>query len=217
MFMAKALQERFFIPKDLKVFGKWSTDDVVVNDPSLKPYINLEPRLLPHTHGRHAKKPFGKANVHIVERLINKVMRSGASSYKVAGHFMRREHRSLMSKKMKAYEVVKEAFEIIEKRTKQNPIQVLIRAIENSAPREDTTTVMFGGIRYHVAVDISPLRRLDVALRNIALGASAKCYRNKVSYAEALAEEIIAAANRDTKSYAYSKKEEIERIAQSSR
>jgi len=215
--MAKALQERFFIPKDLKVFGKWSTDDVVVNDPSLKPYINLEPRLLPHTHGRHAKKPFGKANVHIVERLINKVMRSGASSYKVAGHFMRREHRSLMSKKMKAYEVVKEAFEIIEKRTKQNPIQVLIRAIENAAPREDTTTVMFGGIRYHVAVDISPLRRLDVALRNIALGASAKCYRNKVSYAEALAEEIIAAANRDTKSYAYSKKEEIERIAQSSR
>ncbi|HID01284.1 MAG TPA: 30S ribosomal protein S7 [Piscirickettsiaceae bacterium] len=215
--MAKALQERFFIPKDLKVFGKWSTDDVVVNDPSLKPYINLEPRLLPHTHGRHAKKPFGKANVHIVERLINKVMRSGASSYKVAGHFMRREHRSLMSKKMKAYEVVKEAFEIIEKRTKQNPIQVLIRAIENAAPREDTTTVMFGGIRYHVAVDISPLRRLDVALRNIALGASAKCYRTKMSYAEALAEEIIAAANKDTKSYAYSKKEEIERIAQSSR
>ncbi|ADT83224.1 MULTISPECIES: 30S ribosomal protein S7 [Thermococcus] len=215
--MAKPLQERFFIPKDLKVFGKWSTEDVVVNDPSLKPYINLEPRLLPHTHGRHAKKPFGKANVHIVERLINKVMRSGASSYKVAGHFMRREHRSLMSKKMKAYEVVKEAFEIIEKRTKQNPIQVLIRAIENAAPREDTTTVMFGGIRYHVAVDISPLRRLDVALRNIALGASAKCYRNKMSYAEALAEEIIAAANKDTKSYAYSKKEEIERIAQSSR
>ncbi|ALM74270.1 30S ribosomal protein S7P [Thermococcus barophilus] len=217
MLMAKPLQERFFIPKDLKVFGKWSTEDVVVNDPSLKPYINLEPRLLPHTHGRHAKKPFGKANVHIVERLINKVMRSGASSYKVAGHFMRREHRSLMSKKMKAYEVVKEAFEIIEKRTKQNPIQVLIRAIENAAPREDTTTVMFGGIRYHVAVDISPLRRLDVALRNIALGASAKCYRNKMSYAEALAEEIIAAANKDTKSYAYSKKEEIERIAQSSR
>ncbi|MBO8175802.1 MAG: 30S ribosomal protein S7 [Thermococcus sp.] len=215
--MAKPLQERFFIPKDLKVFGKWSTEDVVVNDPSLKPYINLEPRLLPHTHGRHAKKPFGKANVHIVERLINKVMRSGASSYKVAGHFMRREHRSLMSKKMKAYEVVKEAFEIIEKRTKQNPIQVLIRAIENAAPREDTTTVMFGGIRYHLAVDISPMRRLDVALRNIALGASAKCYRNKMSYAEALAEEIIAAANKDTKSYAYSKKEEIERIAQSSR
>lgn len=152
-----------------------------------------------------------------MERLINKVMRSGASSYKVAGHFMRREHRSLMSKKMKAYEVVKEAFEIIEKRTKQNPIQVLIRAIENAAPREDTTTVMFGGIRYHLAVDISPMRRLDVALRNIALGASAKCYRNKMSYAEALAEEIIAAANKDTKSYAYSKKEEIERIAQSSR
>ncbi|WP_175058957.1 30S ribosomal protein S7 [Thermococcus sp. 2319x1] len=215
--MAKPLEERFFIPKDLKVFGRWSVEEVVVEDPSLRPYINLEPRILPHSHGRYAKKQFGKANVHIVERLINKVMRSGASSYKIGGHFMRREHRSLMSKKTKAYEVVKEAFKIIEQRTKQNPIQVLVKAIENSAPREDTTNVMFGGVRYHIAVDISPLRRLDVALRNIALGASAKCYRNKISYAQALAEEIIAAANKDTKSFAYSKKEEIERIAQSSR
>ncbi|HII67167.1 MULTISPECIES: 30S ribosomal protein S7 [Thermococcus] len=215
--MAKSLEERFFVPKDLKVFGRWSVEEVVVEDPSLRPYINLEPRILPHSHGRYAKKQFGKTNIHIVERLINKVMRSGASSYKIGGHFMRREHRSLMSKKMKAYEVVKEAFKIIENKTKQNPLQVLVKAIENSSPREDTTNIMFGGVRYHLAVDISPMRRLDVALRNIALGASAKCYRNKVSYAEALAEEIIAAANKDTKSFAYSKKEEIERIAQSSR
>ncbi len=215
--MAKPFAERFYQPKELKVFGRWSVEDVVVEDPSLRPYINLDPRILPHTHGRHAKKPFGKAQVHIVERLINKVMRSGASSYKVGGHFMRREQRSLMSKKIKAYEVVKEAFTIIERRTKKNPIQILIRAIENAAPREDTTTIAFGGIRYHMAVDIAPMRRLDVALRNIALGASAKCYKNKTSYAQALADEIIAAANRDPKSFAYSKKEEIERIAQSSR
>ncbi len=215
--MSKALTERFYIPKEPKVMGRWSVEDVTVNDPSLRPYINLDARILPHSHGRHAKKAFGKANVHIVERLINKVMRSGSSGHKVGGHFMRREHRSLMSKKMKAYEVVKEAFMIIERRTKQNPIQVLVRAIENSAPREDTTTIAFGGIRYHMAVDVSPLRRLDIALKNIALGASAKCYRNKTSYAQALAEEIIAAANKDPKSFAYSKKEEIERIAQSSR
>ncbi|AJC71072.1 MAG: 30S ribosomal protein S7 [Thermococcus sp.] len=215
--MAKPLTERFFIPKEPKVMGRWSVEDVVVNDPSLRPYINLEARILPHSHGRHAKKPFGKTNVHIVERLINKVMRSGASHSKAGGHFMRREHRSIMSKKMKAYEVVKEAFMIIEKRTKENPIQVLVRALENSAPREDTTTIAFGGIRYHMAVDVSPLRRLDIALKNIALGASIKCYRNKTTYAQALAEEIIAAANKDPKSFAYSKKEEIERIAQSSR
>lgn len=217
--MAKPLTERFFIPKEVKVMGRWSVEDVTVEDPSLKPYINLDARILPpHSHGRYAKKPFGKANVHIVERLINKVMRSGASHYKAGGHFMRREHRSIMSKKMKAYEVVKEAFMIIERRTKQNPIQVLVKAIENSAPREDTTTIAFGGIRYHMSVDVSPpLRRLDIALKNIALGASIKCYRNKTTYAQALAEEIIAAANRDPKSFAYSKKEEIERIAQSSR
>jgi len=215
--MAKVITERFYQPKELKVMGRWSVEDVEVSDPSLKPYINLDARILPHSHGRHAKKSFGKANVHIVERLINKVMRSGASHSKVGGHFMRREHRSLMSKKMKAYEVVKEAFVIIERRTKQNPLQILVRAIENSSPREDTTTIAFGGIRYHMAVDVSPLRRLDIALKNIALGASAKCYRNKTSYAQALAEEIIAAANKDPKSFAYSKKEEIERIAQSSR
>ncbi len=215
--MKDSIQERFFQPKELKVFGKWSTEDVEISDPSLRPYINLEPRLLPHTHGRHAKKSFGKTNVSIVERLINKVMRSGASHSKAGGHFMRREHRSVMGKKMKAYEVVKEAFMIIERRTKQNPIQVLVRALENSAPREDTTTIAFGGIRYHMAVDVSPLRRLDIALKNIALGASIKCYRNKTSFAQALADEIISAANADPKSYAYSKKEEIERIAQSSR
>jgi len=215
--MAEAVKERFFQPKEPKVMGRWSVEDVVVNDPSLRPYINLDARILPHSHGRHAKKQFGKAQVHIVERLINKVMRSGASGHKVGGHFMRREHRSLMSKKMKAYEVVKDAFTIIERRTKKNPIQVLVQALENSSPREDTTTIAFGGIRYHMAVDVAPLRRLDIALKNIALGASAKCYRNKTTYAQALAEEIIAAANKDPKSFAYSKKEEIERIAQSSR
>ncbi len=213
----ESVEKRFYQPKEVKVFGRWSVEDVEIKDPSLKPYISLTPIILPHTHGRHAKKAFGKTNVHIVERLINKLMRSGASSHKVGGHFMRREHRSVMSKKVKVYEVVKEAFEIIEKRTKQNPIQILVRAIENSSPREDTTTIAFGGIRYHMAVDVSPIRRLDIALKNIALGASAKCYRNKVSFAEALAEELMAAANRDTKSFAYSKKEEIERIAQSSR
>ncbi|NPA47645.1 MAG: 30S ribosomal protein S7 [Thermococci archaeon] len=215
--MKDGMQERFFQPKELKVFGRWSTEDVEVSDPSLRPYINLDARLLPHTHGRHAKKAFGKTNVHIVERLINKVMRSGASHSKAGGHFMRREHRSIMGKKMKAYEVVKDAFAIIERRTKKNPVQILVRALENSAPREDTTTIAFGGIRYHMAVDVSPLRRLDIALKNIALGASIKCYRNKTTYAQALADEIIAAANADPKSYAYSKKEEIERIAQSSR
>ncbi|WP_048148934.1 30S ribosomal protein S7 [Palaeococcus ferrophilus] len=213
----ESIQKRFYQPKEVKLFGRWSVEEVEVSDPSLKPYINLKPIIVPHSHGRHAKKSFGKANVHIVERLINKLMRSGSSGHKVGGHFMRREHRSLMSKKVKVYEYVKEAFEIIERRTKQNPVQVLVRAIENSAPREDTTTIAFGGIRYHMAVDVSPIRRLDIALKNIALGASAKCYRNKTSFAEALAEEIIAAANRDTKSFAYSRKEEIERIAQSSR
>lgn len=45
--MAKPLTERFFIPKEVKVMGRWSVEDVTVEDPSLKPYINLDARILP--------------------------------------------------------------------------------------------------------------------------------------------------------------------------
>ncbi|TRM87679.1 30S ribosomal protein S7, partial [Sulfolobus sp. A20-N-G8] len=100
---------------------------------------------------------------------------------------------------------------------KQNPIQVLVKAIENSAPREEVTRIMYGGIVYYVAVDVAPQRRIDLALRHIALGAKEASFNNPKPIEEALAEEIIAAANNDPKSFAIRRKEEIERIALSSR
>ena len=185
---------------DIKVFGKWDTK-VEVRDPSLKKYISLMPVYLPHTGGRHEHRRFGKARVPIVERLINNIMRPGRNK----------------GKKMMAYNIVKTAFEIIALKTGQNPIQILVRAIENAAPREEVTRIMYGGIVYYVAVDISPQRRVDLALRHIALGAKEAAFNNPKPIEEALAEEIIAAANNDPKSFAIRKKEEIERIALSSR
>ncbi|QIW23103.1 30S ribosomal protein S7 [Sulfolobus sp. S-194] len=185
---------------DLKVFGKWDTK-VEIRDPSLKKYIGLMPVYLPHTGGRHEHRRFGKAKLPIVERLINNVMRPGRNK----------------GKKMLAYNIVKTAFDIIALKTSQNPIQVLVRAIENSAPREEVTRIMYGGIVYYVAVDVAPQRRIDLALRHLVMGAKEASFNNPKPIEEALAEEIIAAANNDPKSFAIRKKEEIERIALSSR
>jgi len=186
---------------EIKLFGKWSYTDIHVRDPGLKRYLCLKPVFLPHTGGRHEHRRFGKAEVPIVERLMNKVMRPGKNT----------------GKKHLAYNIVKKVFDLIYLRTGENPIQVLVRAIENAAPREETTRIMYGGIVYHVSVDIAPLRRIDLALKHLTDGAREKAFNNPLPIEEALAEEIILASNNDPKSYAIQRKEEIERIALSSR
>ncbi|MEM2005999.1 MAG: 30S ribosomal protein S7 [Zestosphaera sp.] len=195
------LEESGVRPLEVKLFGKWGFDNIVVRDPSLKKYLSLRPAYVPHTGGRHEHRRFGKAGVPIVERLINHLMKHGRNA----------------GKKHLAYNVVKRAFELIHLRTKENPLQVLVRAVENSGPREETTRIMYGGIVYHVAVDVAPLRRVDLALRHMTDGARQSAFKSARSIAECLADEIIAAASGDPKSYAISKKEEIERIALSSR
>jgi len=187
--------------QEIKFFEKWSYKDVQVNDLGLQRYINLRPMILPHTMGRHEHKRFHKANVNIVERLVNNLMRPGPNA----------------GKKAKAMNIVKQAFEIINLRTGRNPIEVLVRAIENSAPCEDTTRLSYGGIVYHLSVDVSPQRRVDLALRHICEAARQASINNPRSIEECLAEELILAANHDMKSYAVSKRHELERIAQSSR
>jgi len=187
--------------EEIKLFDKWDFKDVEVRDPGLKRYICLRPVYVPHSMGRHEHKRFGKAEVNIVERLVNNLMRPGKNA----------------GKKLRAINAVKNAFEIIHLRTGENPIQVLIRAIENSAPCEDTTRISYGGIVYHLAVDISPQRRLDLALRFICEGARQASFGNPKPLEECLADEIILAANNDMKSYAVSKRHEMERIALASR
>jgi len=198
-----------------KYFGQWETDNVVVRDPGIKQYINLEPPLVLHTGGKHANKQFGKVGVSIVERLINKIMRSGSGSRKLGGKIIRGA--GATGKKHKAYKIVYKSFKIIAQRTDKNPIQVLIEAIQNSAPREETTRISYGGITYYVAVDSSPQRRLDIALKNLAAGAFAASFSGKRRIEECLADELIMAANNDTKSFAVARKEEMERIARGAR
>jgi len=187
--------------QEIKLFGKWSFDGIEVEDPGIKLYISLKPVHIPHSMGRHEHGKFRKAKVNIVERLINNLMRPGSSA----------------GKKTRAINLVKNAFEIIHLRTGQNPVQVLARAVENTAPCEDTTRISYGGIAYHMAVDISPQRRVDLALRFLSEGARKTAFGNPRSLDECLAEDLILAANKDVKSYAVQKRNEMERVARSSR
>jgi len=187
--------------KEIKFFEKWSYKDAKVNDLGLQKYISLKPMVVPHSMGRHEHKRFRKANINIIERLANNLMRPGPNA----------------GKKAKVMNIVKQAFEIIHLRTGKNPIEILVRAVENSAPCEDTTRISYGGIVYHLSIDVAPQRRIDIALRNIAEGARNASINNPRSMEECLAEELILAANNDIKSHGVSKRNEIERVAQSSR
>ncbi len=199
---------------DFKLFDRWEVDDVEIHDPSLKNYISIEPVFVPHSHGRHSFRQFEKSKINIVERLLNKIMRSG-SQKKLKGNMIR--SRGGTGKKTKAYKAIRHVLEKINEKTKQNPIQILINAIEAAAPAEETTRVNLGGISYHQAVDVSPQRRIDIALKNIALGAMANTFRKKTSFADCLFNEIMSTHNKDMKSYAIQKKEETERMARSAR
>lgn len=183
------------------MFGKYDITEVVVEDPGLKKYINLDPVYVPHSSGRFANKKFGKTKMNIVERLINNLMRT----------------EKYTGKKSKAYKVVKEAFDIIHKRTKKNPIQVLVNAIENAAPIEETTRLKLGGVAVPKAVDTSSARRLDIAIANICRGSIKSTFKSRKPMAECLANEIIKAAEGSTESFAVAKRDEMERIAASAR
>lgn len=183
------------------LFEKYDFRDVTVKDPGLVRYINLQPIIVPHTGARHGNKSFAKHKMNIVERLINELMRTEVYT----------------GKKNSAFRATREAFEIVATRSKENPIQQLVKAIENAAPREEVTRLRYGGISVPKAVDVAPTRRLDQSLRRLAQGAVDASHKSKNSIAQCLADEILKAAKNDMNSSAVAKKEEIERVAKSAR
>ena len=62
---------------EFKVFGKWDPTDVVVEDPGLRRYLSLKSIAVPHSSARNANKQFHQIEVHLVERLMNKLMVTG--------------------------------------------------------------------------------------------------------------------------------------------
>jgi small subunit ribosomal protein S7 len=196
-----AVQARKVDLPETPVFGKYASRNIAVSDVGLARYISLEAVGVMHHGARHANKHFGKTKVHVVERLINDIMRS----------------ETYQGKKSKAYKAVELAFARVAERTKENPVQVLVRAIENAAPREEVTRLRYGGINVPKSVDVAPLRRLNVAIRHLAQGACETSFKSTKPISQCIADEIMKAAKNDPQSYAVGKKDEVERVAKSAR
>jgi len=197
--------------EQFKIFDLYDTSEVKVEDPGLKSVINLQPKLVLKDYGRNVQK-FGQTKVNIVERLMNRVS--------VAGH-RGKKHKVIVGRATGKYSknmnMVLKALDIIEKKTGKNPVQVLVKAIENSAPRDEITVIEYGGARYPQAVDVSPLRRVNLALKHIVHGSSDKAFGKKKKFEQALAEEIALAYEANGESFAIKKKKESEAQADSAR
>ena len=197
---------------NIKAFDRWGMDGIKIDDQGLQAYITLQPRIVPKSGARYAGNKFYKSRSFIVERLINKVMvpgHKGKKHFKSSGH--------ITGKANSAYKIVEEAFKLIEKQVKENPIKVFVKAIENAAQREEIITIEYGGARYPKAVECSPQRRVDLVLRHLTQGAYHKTFNTKKSIINTLADEITNAYRLSSASNAIAKKLEIERQSDSSR
>jgi len=200
--------------ENIKLFDKWSFDDIEIYDPTLENYINLKPIIIPQSCGRHEHRKFWKSSkVSIVERFINRLLAPGFIGSKIRGH--KSSYNS--GKKNKLIGSIKTAFTLIEYTTGENPIQVLVAAIINTAPREETTRIAMGGISYASAVDIAPQRRVDIAIKYLVQAIASKSHENIRTFEENIAQELILASKNSQDSRAVRRKDEIERIAVSAR
>jgi small subunit ribosomal protein S7 len=196
----------------IKLFNRWESDHIQIQDEGLKRYIAFEAKVVPKTGARYAGQKFHKSKITVVERLMNKLM--------VSGHKARKHKFSSGRNTGKAhsiYKLMEDALLLVEKRTKMNPIEVLVRAVENAAPREEIITIEYGGARYPKAVEASPQRRIDLALRYMVQGVYADSFGKKKPAVSSLADEIIFASNNSASSNAIAKKFEVERQCDSSR
>ena len=182
-----------------ELFGEWAVSGIEYGDPSTQRYINVTP--IAHTMGRHTDTQFKKSELSIVERLINRLMQTDENT----------------GKKQQTTRIVREAFDVVHERTDRNPVQVLVTAVEHAGPREETVRLKYGGISVPKAVDVAPQRRVDQALKFIAQGTYNATFKSATPVEEALANQLIGAADYDLQAYPVSQKEEQERVAAAAR
>lgn len=109
---------------------------------------------------------------YLVSLLINRILKSG--------------------KKTIAKKIVYQAFEIIEKKTQENPLSIFEKAIRNASPIVEVKARRVGGSTYQVPIEVSGFRATNLSLRWIIRYANQRVGRNM---AIKLANEIIDTAN----------------------
>jgi small subunit ribosomal protein S7 len=196
---------------EFKIFNKYSTEGIEVQDFGLKKVINLKPKILLKSHGR-TRKAVDKLKINILERLISLLQVPGSRGKK---------HRIITrwntGKYAKNARIVIDALKMVEDKTGKNPVAVFVKAIENAAPRDEVTAIEYGGARYPQSVDISPIRRLNLVLRLFVHGAYDKAFNKKMTITEALAKEILLASEGSSESLAMQKKNDLEKQADAAR
>lgn len=127
-----------------------------------------------------------------VAKFINQVMRRG--------------------KKSLAERLVYETFDIIEKRTKKNALDVFDEALRNISPTLEVKSRRIGGSNYQIPIEVRGDRKIALAMRWILGAARAKSGK---SMPERLADELIAATEKQGD--AWKKKEDVLRMAEANR
>lgn len=208
----KKVEEKKIVKKssssELKLFDRWSLSEVIVSDLGLQPYINLKPIIIPRTNGYYHNTAFYKTRINIIERLMNRIQVTGHKGKK---HKFSSGHNTGKAKMINNMMI--EILEDLEKKTKENPVQVIVTAIENAAPREEVITIERSGARYAQAVDMGPTRRVDLVLRYICQGAAQKAFNKSKSLKSAIIDEIMDCYESGNNSQAMSRRNEIEKMA----
>merc|ERR1711943_89328 len=202
--LQQTTSDRRMSATEVKLFNKYSFEEVQVNEIPLTDYIAAKAgnaTYLPHSAGRWSKKRFKKAQCPIVERITCSLMMHGRNN----------------GKKIMAVRIMKHTCDIIALLTGENPIQVIVDAVVNSGAREDSCRIGSAGVVRRQAIDVSPLRRVNQAIHLLTTGAREAAFRNIKTIAECLAEEFINAAKGSSNSYAIKKKDKIERVAKANR
>lgn len=115
-------------------------------------------------------------------------------------------------KKSTSAGIMYDALDLVEARSKRQPVEVLEQALNSVSPAVEVKPRRVGGANYQVPVEVPPERRLSLAMRWILAAARVRAGK---SMAEKLAGELLDAAN--GQGAAIKKREEVHRIAESNR
>jgi small subunit ribosomal protein S7 len=115
-------------------------------------------------------------------------------------------------KKSAAEQIVYGAFDSIEGKIKQSPIEVFHQALSNVAPAIEVRSRRVGGATYQVPVDVRPARRQALAIRWLLIAARG---RNEKTMVDRLSAELIDASN--NRGNAVKKREDTHRMAEANR
>ena len=115
-------------------------------------------------------------------------------------------------KKSIAEAIVYGAFDLIEQKTRNEPLPVFRQALENVAPSIEVRSRRVGGATYQVPVEVRPERRQALAIRWIITAARG---RNDKTMVDRLSSELMDAAN--NRGNAVKKREDTHRMAEANR